>query len=238
VSDIQQSRRYHHMGRRASLRDDDRSRASHWHQQIFDLTKPPTPPCGKPNSMRDVNENRSPDFYQWTYVCRYLAVNGNCGDFKVMSMWCSCPRRCRPKRRLLLPKLTKKNRLLLSSVITFGNTTTAFPLCHHKSRCNHDRVKENRQFVQSLSLSLTCALSLPDLLDGSSQTNVVGLKLVPTPADNEDGEEVEPVGGLADEGNAPRREVVGDAGPIGVVRRVSTAQFQVHLTGSPCMCAG
>jgi hypothetical protein len=102
VSDIQQSRRYHHMGRRASLRDDDRSRASHWHQQIFDLTKPPTPPCGKPNSMRDVNENRSPDFYQWTYVCRYLAVNGNCGDFKVMSMWCSCPRRCRPKRRLLL----------------------------------------------------------------------------------------------------------------------------------------
>ena len=85
--------------------------------------------------------------------------------------------------------------------------------------------KKNRQFVQSLSLSHTCALSLPDLLDGSGQTNVVGLELVPTPADNEDGEEVEPVGSLANEGNAPRGEIVGDAGPVDVIRKVTTAHF-------------
>jgi hypothetical protein len=79
-------------------------------------------------------------------------------------------------------------------------------------------VEENRQFVQSLSLSHTCALSLPDLLHGSGQTNVVGLELVPTPADNEDGEEVEPVGSLANEGDAPRGEVIGDARPVYIVR--------------------
>jgi hypothetical protein len=84
-----------------------------------------------------------------------------------------------------------------------------------------------RQFVQSLSLTHTCALSLPDLLDGGGQTNVVGLELVPTPADNEDSEEVEPVGSLADEGDAPRRKVVGDAGPADVVRDMSTAQFLI-----------
>jgi hypothetical protein len=85
--------------------------------------------------------------------------------------------------------------------------------------------KKNRQFVQSLSLSHTSDLSLPDLLDGSGQTNVVGLELVPTPADNEDGEEVEPVGSLADEGHAPRGEVVGDAGPVDVINKVTTAHF-------------
>jgi len=84
-------------------------------------------------------------------------------------------------------------------------------------------VEENRQFVQSLSLSHTCALSLPDLLDGSGQTNVVGLELVPTPTDNEDGEEVEPVGSLANKGDAPRGEVIGDAGPVDVVRKTITA---------------
>lgn len=56
-------------------------------------------------------------------------------------------------------------------------------------------------------------LSLPDLLDARGQTNVVRLKLVPTPADNEDGEEVEPVAGLANERDAPRGEVVGDTRP-------------------------
>jgi hypothetical protein len=86
-------------------------------------------------------------------------------------------------------------------------------------------VEENRQFVQSLSLTHTCALSLPDLLDGGGQTNVVGLELVPTPADNEDGEEVEPVGSLADKGDAPRREVVGDAGPVNVVRPIVSSIF-------------
>jgi hypothetical protein len=86
-------------------------------------------------------------------------------------------------------------------------------------------VEENRQFVQSLSLTHTCALSLPDLLDGGGQTNVVGLELVPTPADNENGEEVEPVGSLADKGDAPRGEVVGDAGPAGIVRKGSIAHF-------------
>jgi hypothetical protein len=102
----------------------------------------------------------------------------------------------------------------------------AFPLYHHKSHCDHDKKsKKSRQFVQSLSLSHTCALSLPDLLDGSGQTNVVGLELVPTPADNEDGEEVEPVGSLANEGNAPRGEVVGDAGPVDIIRKVVTAHL-------------
>ena len=100
----------------------------------------------------------------------------------------------------------------------------AFHLYHHKSHCDHDKQsKKNRQFVQSLSH--TRALSLPDPLDGLGQTNVVGLELVPTPADNEDGEEVEPVGSLADEGHAPRGEVVGDAGPVDVIRKVTTAHF-------------
>jgi len=55
------------------------------------------------------------------------------------------------------------------------------------------------------------ALSLPDPLDALGKTNIVGLELVPTPADDEDGEEVEPVASLADEGDTPCREVVGDA---------------------------
>lgn len=57
----------------------------------------------------------------------------------------------------------------------------------------------------------TWHLSLPDLPDALGETNVVGLELVPTPANNEDGEEVEPVACLADDGDAVAREVVGDA---------------------------
>jgi hypothetical protein len=57
----------------------------------------------------------------------------------------------------------------------------------------------------------TWPLSLPDSPDALGETNVVGLELVPTPANNEDGEEVEPVASFANEGNTPRREVVGDA---------------------------
>lgn len=90
-----------------------------------------------------------------------------------------------------------------------------------------EEVEENRQFVQSLSLSHTCILSLPDPLDGLGQTNVVGLKLVPTPTDNEDCEEVEPVSSLANEGDAPRGEVVSNAGSEYMVRRMSMAQFPI-----------
>jgi hypothetical protein len=57
----------------------------------------------------------------------------------------------------------------------------------------------------------TRPLSLPDSPDALGKTNVVGLELVPTPANNEDGEEVEPVASLADKRDTPRREVVGDA---------------------------
>lgn len=74
-------------------------------------------------------------------------------------------------------------------------------------------------------VSYYMALSRPDLLDALGEANIVGLELVPTPADNEDGEEVEPVGSLADEGHAPRGEVVGDAGPVDVIRKVTTAHF-------------
>ena len=55
------------------------------------------------------------------------------------------------------------------------------------------------------------ALSRPDLLDALGKANIVGLELVPTPANHEDGEEVEPVAKLAELGDAPRREVVGNA---------------------------
>ena len=57
----------------------------------------------------------------------------------------------------------------------------------------------------------TWRLSLPDPLDALSESNVVGLELVPTPADNENGKEVEPVAGLADDGDAVTGEVVGNA---------------------------
>jgi hypothetical protein len=102
------------------------------------------------------------------------------------------------------------------------------------------RSRKNKQFVQSQSLSHTCVLSLPDLLDGGGKTNIVSLELVPAPADNEDGEEVKPVGSLANEGNAPRGEVVGDAGPVLVVRKRvdSVIDKSIDLTGSPCMYAG
>jgi hypothetical protein len=55
------------------------------------------------------------------------------------------------------------------------------------------------------------ALSLPDPPDTLGKTNVVGLELVPTPTDNKDGEEVEPVASLANEGDAPCGEVIGNA---------------------------
>jgi hypothetical protein len=44
--------------RASLLRDENRPRASHWHQHIFDSTKSPIPPCGNSNPMRDVNEYR------------------------------------------------------------------------------------------------------------------------------------------------------------------------------------
>lgn len=66
-----------------------------------------------------------------------------------------------------------------------------------------------KNFVHSVSCYT--ALSLPDPLDALGKTNIVGLELVPTPANNEDGEEVEPVASLANERNTPRGEVVGDA---------------------------
>jgi len=55
------------------------------------------------------------------------------------------------------------------------------------------------------------ALSRPDPLDALGKTNIVGLELVPTPADHEDGQEVEPVASLAELGDTPRREVIGNA---------------------------
>ena len=60
-------------------------------------------------------------------------------------------------------------------------------------------------------VSYYMALSLPDPLDALGKTNIVGLELVPTPADHEDGQEVEPVANLAGLGDAARREVVGNA---------------------------
>jgi hypothetical protein len=60
-------------------------------------------------------------------------------------------------------------------------------------------------------VSYYMALSRPDLLDALGEANIVGLELVPTPADDEDGQEVEPVANLAGLGDAPRREVVGNA---------------------------
>jgi hypothetical protein len=57
----------------------------------------------------------------------------------------------------------------------------------------------------------TWHLSLPYSPDALGETNVVGLELVPTPANHENGEEVEPVASLANERDTPRREVVGDA---------------------------
>lgn len=53
-------------------------------------------------------------------------------------------------------------------------------------------------------------LSLPNPPDALGETDIVGLELVPAPADNEDGEEVEPVASLADERDTPCGEVVGD----------------------------
>ena len=60
-------------------------------------------------------------------------------------------------------------------------------------------------------VSYYMALSRPDPLDARGKTNIVGLELVPTPADHEDGQEVEPVANLAGLGDTPRREVVGNA---------------------------
>jgi hypothetical protein len=60
-------------------------------------------------------------------------------------------------------------------------------------------------------VSYYMALSRPDLLDALGKANIVGLELVPTPADHEDGQEVEPVANLAGLGDTPCREVVGDA---------------------------
>jgi hypothetical protein len=65
------------------------------------------------------------------------------------------------------------------------------------------------KFVQLVSYYM--ALSRPDLLDALGKANIVGLELVPTPADHEDGQEVEPVANLAGLGDTPCREVVGDA---------------------------
>ena len=60
-------------------------------------------------------------------------------------------------------------------------------------------------------VSYYMALSSPDPLDALGKTNIVGLELVPTPADHENGQEVEPVANLAGLGDTPCREVVGNA---------------------------
>ena len=62
-----------------------------------------------------------------------------------------------------------------------------------------------------MTLPSVGALRLPQLPHSLSNTNIVGLELVPTPANHEDGQEVEPVAELAELGDAPRREVVGNA---------------------------
>lgn len=61
------------------------------------------------------------------------------------------------------------------------------------------------------------SLCLPDPLDGFSDTHIVRLKLVESPAANEDHEEVGPVGELADGRDSPGREVVCDA--VSVIRQ-------------------
>lgn len=57
--------------------------------------------------------------------------------------------------------------------------------------------------------------SLPYSLDSLGQTNIVRLKLIPSPSNNEDGRKVQPIADLADLGHAPRGEVVGDDGSEG-----------------------
>lgn len=52
----------------------------------------------------------------------------------------------------------------------------------------------------------------PDSLDSLGQTNVVGLKLIPAPSDNEYSDHVEEVGDLAGLGYPPFGEVIGDGG--------------------------
>ena len=61
-----------------------------------------------------------------------------------------------------------------------------------------------------LSGPLYLAARLPDPPDALSQTNIVRLKLVPAPANDEDGEKVEPLNHIAPERHSPFREIIGD----------------------------
>ena len=56
----------------------------------------------------------------------------------------------------------------------------------------------------------------PNSLDSLGDADVVGLKLVPAPSDNEDGEDVAPVEELSHDRDAEVGKVVGDARPIEV----------------------
>ena len=60
----------------------------------------------------------------------------------------------------------------------------------------------------------TGLLCSPDLLDGLSQSNVVGLELVETVADNEHGQKVEVLERLARDWDSPCWEVVGDGSTV------------------------
>ena len=64
--------------------------------------------------------------------------------------------------------------------------------------------------LPDLSRTLPRATRLPDPFDAFGQSDVVGFELVPTPANDEDGEEVGPFEEVAPDGHAPLGEVVGD----------------------------
>ena len=70
--------------------------------------------------------------------------------------------------------------------------------------------REHWLLSNSLHGSFFGTACLPDPLDTLRQTDIIGLKLVPAPADDEDSGEVGPVDQLAPEGYTPLWEVVCD----------------------------
>ena len=64
--------------------------------------------------------------------------------------------------------------------------------------------------ISNLRGALLDTAGLPDAADALGQADIVSLELVPAPANDEDGQEVGPLGDAARDGHAPFGKVVGD----------------------------